>query len=205
MSNNGDFSWLAQRVGKALYALSGDVADIGEPELARLVDGVGAGIVCEPTEVRQAKHALAEAGSTGGVIALIGWPTGRHHSLIKAAEARLAVEDGADEVWVAVDTDRAAEVNAVLADIIAVSQVVEEPTRFGVTIPASAESGVVQEIAVAAGKAGANGVAVGVDKLGHVELPAVNGGLAVHGAVSSLDAVADLLLAGADRVFPAAG
>lgn len=215
MDESGDLAWLASRVGRADYVLPGGAPSAtgatSDPSttdggLAQLLDTAGAGIVCEPTRVAQTKRVSEKAGAAAHVIALIGWPTGRHHSLIKAAEARLAVEDGASEVWVAVDAvDAAKDVNAVLADVIAVSQVVEEPTRFGVTIPASLGVQALQELADAAGKVGVDVVAVGVDKQGAVELPTVTCGLAVHGALDSLDAVADALLAGADRAFPVRG
>lgn len=47
-------------------------------------------------------HVLA-AAQAPHVATVAGYPTGRHHSLIKASEARLAVQSGAAEVWVAVD------------------------------------------------------------------------------------------------------
>ncbi|WP_087117050.1 hypothetical protein [Corynebacterium urinipleomorphum] len=206
MDERSDLAWLAGRVGRADYVLSGGTPSATDSEVAQLVKIAGAGIVCEPTHVAQTKRVSDKAGSAAHVIALIGWPTGRHHSLIKAAEARLAVEDGADEVWIAVDVDDASnDVNAVLADVIAVSQIVDEPTRFGVTIPSSIGKKALQELADAVGKVGVDVVAVGVDKPGIAELPAVTCDLAVHGAVDSLDAAADALLAGAGRVFPARG
>lgn len=208
MTDGGELAWLSGRVGRADYHLFSDVACPEASEFAQLVDGAGAGIVCEPTQIRQAKRATPDAGGATHVIALIGWPTGRHHSLIKAAEARLAVEDGADEVWVAVDVPGLVDtdtINAVLADVIAVSQVVEEPTRFGVTFPASLGARAVHQLADAVGKVGVAAVAVGVDKPGALDLPSVPCGLAVHGRVHTLDAVADALLAGADRVFPVRG
>lgn len=227
MSENTDFSWLADRIGRAEYAQFGPVeapaaaaeTSGGHEERAAFADLVGtagAGVVCEPTQVAHAKRASGnQSAASGPVIALIGWPTGRHHSLIKAAEARLAVEDGADEVWVAVDAVALAGgesgssasagggINAVLADIIAVRQVIEVPTRFGIACPASAGKEALQVLADAVGKVGVDVVAVDVDRRGAWELPSVTCELAVHGAVESLDAAADLLLAGADRVFPA--
>ena len=218
MSENRDFSWLTDRIGRAEYSSRGLFDLIGpaaaeetsrdheeQAAFAELVGTSGAGVVCEPTQVARVKRS-----GGGPVIALIGWPTGRHHSLIKAAEARLAVDDGADEVWVAVDaaTLSAGEsgdsgVNAVLADIIAVSQVVEEPTRFGISCPASVGKEALRALADAVGKVGVDVVAVDVDKRGVSELPSVTCALAVHGSIDSLDAAADLLLAGAYRVFPA--
>ena len=218
MSENTDISWLADRIGRAEYAQFGPAATPAAAQetsaeheeraaFAELVGTAGAGVACEPTQVAHAKRAAGNEVTVGGpVIALIGWPTGRHHSLIKAAEARLAVEDGADEVWVAVDAAALSVdvgINAVLADIIAVRQVIEAPTRFGITCPASAGKEVLQALADAVGKVGVDVVAVDVDRRGAWELPSVTCELAVHGEIDSLDAAADLLLAGADRVFPA--
>lgn len=224
MSENTDISWLADRIGRAEYVQFGPAATPAAAQetsaeheeqaaFAELVGTAGAGVVCEPTQVAHAKRAAGNEVTVGGpVIALIGWPTGRHHSLTKAAEARLAVDDGADEVWVAVDaaalsagngSGAGGGINAVLADIIAVCQVIETPTRFGITCPASAGKEVLQALADAVGKVGVDVVAVDVDRRGAWELPSVTCELAVHGEIDSLDAAADLLLAGADRVFPA--
>lgn len=133
----------------------------------------------------------------------------------------MAVEDGADEVWVAVDaealagepgrdseaatTTTTAAVNAALADIIAVNQMVDEPTRFGVTCPDTVGERALQELADAAVKVGVDVVAVGVEKRDAAALPAVaeRCSLAVHGRIDSLDAAADALLEGAERVYPA--
>ena len=46
---------------------------------------------------------VAAAAEPAGITAVAGYPTGRHHTLIKASEARLAIQSGADEVWVSVD------------------------------------------------------------------------------------------------------
>ncbi|WKK62409.1 hypothetical protein [Corynebacterium sp. P8-C1] len=222
---DGDLSWLAGRIGRADYTClgcCGGRAESPDADLAALVAEAGAGTVCEPTRVAEARRA---AGPHGRVIALIGWPTGRHHSLIKAAEARMAVEDGADEVWVAVDAEVLAEepgrdseaataaatttttaaVNAALADIIAVSQMVDEPTRFGITCSDTVGERALQELADAAVKVGVDVVAVGVEKRDAAVLPAVaeRCSLAVHGRIDSLDAAADALLEGAERVYPA--
>ncbi|WKD59928.1 hypothetical protein [Corynebacterium caspium] len=58
------------------------------------------------------------------VIAAVGFPTGRHHSLIKATEARLAVQYGAAEILLALD-DTHGE-NELIADIMTVCEAVSE-------------------------------------------------------------------------------
>lgn len=64
-------------------------------------------------------------------IARVAHPLGRAHTLIKAAEARLAVEYGAEEIWLAAD-DTVRDENAQLAEIVAVRQAVPQPVRLTV-------------------------------------------------------------------------
>ncbi len=56
------------------------------------------------------------------VAAVVGFPSGKHHSLVKATEARLAVDQGAAEIDMVIDVGAAAagEFDAVYADILAV-------------------------------------------------------------------------------------
>lgn len=68
------------------------------------------------------------------IIAVAGYPTGRHHSLIKAAEARLAVQQGAVEVWVAVDGS-VDDQNAHLAELAAIREACPLPVALGVFLP----------------------------------------------------------------------
>ncbi|SDM07489.1 deoxyribose-phosphate aldolase [Corynebacterium mycetoides] len=110
-----DLQWLATRTGES--ALGGQPFASDGRHLA--------GVVVEPTRVR-----AANSGSVP-VIAVVGWPGGRHHSVIKAAEARLAVDMGADEVWLVVDPGAEGD-NEVLADVVAVRQAVDAPVRLGV-------------------------------------------------------------------------
>ncbi|WP_305092552.1 deoxyribose-phosphate aldolase [Prescottella sp. R16] len=61
--------------------------------------------------------------SVGPVVAtVVGFPSGKHHSLVKATEARLAVDQGAAEIDMVIDVGAAAcgEFDAVYADILAV-------------------------------------------------------------------------------------
>lgn len=129
-----DEEWLATRRG--ITCLAGVVV---EPSpLFR------AGVVVEPT------HVLAAVRLGVPVIAVVGWPTGRHHSVVKATEARLAQEQGAAEVWLAVDAQ------AALADVIAVRQGVD--VAFGAICPtaelAALLHGVVDHVVVDAAVAG---------------------------------------------------
>ena len=181
-----DLSWLSQRIGvfdpRAKTAPSSSIVD--QPE---------AGVVVEPTGV-------AAAGPIAPVIALVGWPTGRHHSLIKAAEARLAVQDGAGEIWLAVDADLLAAgesgASAVMADIIAVSQVVDAPARMGVVCEGSVDKQMLDALARMAERVDAAVLAVAAG----AELPETACELAVYGE-DTLEGAVDALYAGVQRVF----
>ncbi|MFC6147242.1 hypothetical protein [Corynebacterium nasicanis] len=80
-----------------------------------------------------APSTLPSAGDTAGltVAAVVGWPTGRHHTLVKAAEARLAVAQGATEIWLATDP-HVTDPNALLAEIVAVREAVPPPVTLAV-------------------------------------------------------------------------
>lgn len=83
-------------------------------------------LVTDPTRVTAA---CREVSGDGFVVSWAGYPTGRHHSLVKAAEARLAVQMGAAEVWVCVD-ESLADVNSYLADLITVREACPAPVRL---------------------------------------------------------------------------
>lgn len=55
---------------------------------------------------------------------VVGFPSGKHHSLVKAAEARLAVDSGADEVDMVIDVGAAIDgrYDEVFADVITVRE-----------------------------------------------------------------------------------
>lgn len=138
--------------------------------------------------VRGAVEAAAEAGCAGvrllpammgalggadagrlrvGVVC--GFPTGRSHILVKAAEARLAAEHGAHDVAVVLDRSAVAagDVNAVLSEVVALRGAVAAPTQLTVVVEAGLHaSGVLDDDAfdriigaIAAG--GADAIATG--------------------------------------------
>ena len=198
-----DLTWLAPRVGRNRVHRGG----VSDEQFASLIDVARAGHIVEPTGVT-AQAAAPNTGTgdgMGSVIALIGWPTGRHHSLIKAAEARLAVDEGATEVWLAIDDTLVGTtdgLNAVLADIIAVRQVVDSRARLGVTCPAAVGVDAITQLDAVAQRGGVDLLAVELRESS--EPPALNGlacETAFYGTIPTLDAALDLLLAGAARVF----
>ena len=77
---------------------------------------------------------LAAGAGAAEVISVAGYPTGRHHTLIKASEARLAIQSGASEVWVSLD-ETVADANAVLSELIAIREACPDPARLGLIVP----------------------------------------------------------------------
>jgi len=74
------------------------------------------------------------------VAAVAGFPSGKHDSTVKAAEAYLAVQHGANEVDMVIDVGAAVagDYQAVADDIAAVRQAVPAPTVLKVIIEAAA-------------------------------------------------------------------
>lgn len=83
---------------------------------------------------------------------VIGFPSGKHHSEIKAAEAQLAVSQGADELDMVIDVGAAVagDYAAVEADIRAVRDAAPKPVVLKVIIESAALS---DEAIVAASRA----------------------------------------------------
>lgn len=74
------------------------------------------------------------------VAAVCGFPSGKHHSVVKAAEAALAVSNGADEIDVVIDLGAALEndFDAVEADLRVVRAAVPAPIVLKVIIESAA-------------------------------------------------------------------
>ena len=77
---------------------------------------------------------LAAGAGAADIISVAGYPTGRHHTLIKASEARLAIQSGASEVWVSLD-EALTDANAVLSELIAIREACPDPARLGLIVP----------------------------------------------------------------------
>lgn len=97
-------------------------------------------------------HHVLAADRAEYIIAVAGYPTGRHHSLVKAAEARLAVQCGAAEVWVAVDA-ALGDVTSLLSELVTLREACPLPVRLGLILPADASLSVA-ELAHTAEQAG---------------------------------------------------
>lgn len=80
---------------------------------------------------------LPLTGADGLVVAtVVGFPSGKHHGEVKAAEAALAVRHGADEVDMVIDVGAAlaGDVAGVQADIAAVRAAAPAPTVLKVIV-----------------------------------------------------------------------
>jgi len=77
---------------------------------------------------------IAAGAGAADIISVAGYPTGRHHTLIKASEARLAIQSGASEVWVSLDAT-VTDANSVLSELIAIREACPDPARLGLLVP----------------------------------------------------------------------
>ncbi|MFI9401728.1 deoxyribose-phosphate aldolase [Nocardia sp. NPDC052316] len=151
----------------------------------------------------------------GLVVATVaGFPSGKHHSLVKGAEARLAVDQGAAEVDMVIDVGAAlaGDYNAVLADIVTVREAIGDRAVLKVIIEAAAlPDAAIVEVCRVAERAGANFVKTstgfhpaGGASVHAVELMAatVGGRLGVKasGGIRTAEAAAELIAAGATRL-----
>lgn len=173
-----DLAWLAGHAFLLLIDAPLPPAAIPDRVAAAREAGL-AGVVVHPSHV-------GLVGDTGGltVAAVVGYPSGRHHSLVKAAEARLAVAQGATEVWLTPDPT-IDDANSLLAEFVAVREAVPSPVHLAVLLGDGHEAA-----AQAAALAGVDRVVTG----------ASISALPRTAPADTLDAVIAALEEGADRV-----
>jgi deoxyribose-phosphate aldolase len=112
-----------------------------EADVVRLAEearALGVYAICvSPSMVPIAKTASASAQK---LCAVVGFPSGKHLSAIKAEEARLAVEAGADEVDMVIDVGAAlhGDVDALSADVAAVRSAIGERVILKVIVESAA-------------------------------------------------------------------
>ncbi|MGQ4617695.1 deoxyribose-phosphate aldolase [Nocardia sp. R7R-8] len=151
----------------------------------------------------------------GLVVATVaGFPSGKHHSLVKGAEARLAVEQGATEVDMVIDVGaaRAGDYMAVLSDIVTVREAIGDRALLKVIIESAAlpDETIVQVCRVAE-RAGADFVktSTGFHPAGGASAHAVRLmaetvgdrlGVKASGGIRTAEAAAELIAAGATRL-----
>lgn len=141
-------NWLHQFLAWDFRAPHVGLAEVRNGVAAAVAAGVGA-VVVSPNHVATATKTLdryvrqhggdhydddADESSVLTIITAVGFPTGRHHILVKASEARLAVSQGAHRVWACVDTSNA-DANALLSDMISLREAVPAPAQLGVVVP----------------------------------------------------------------------
>ncbi len=201
---------LARYVDHTLLKPEATTADV----TALVEEGVRLGVfsVCiSPTFVA---HAARVAAGRLAVATVCGFPSGKHVSAVKAAEAARSVADGADEVDMVIDVGAAREgaFDAVRADIAAVRAAVPEGHLLKVIIEAAAlTDDQIVAVCRAAQDAGADFVKTstgfhpaGGASVHAVELMAatVGGSLGVKasGGVRTLDDALAMIRAGATRL-----
>ncbi|MFI9536554.1 deoxyribose-phosphate aldolase [Nocardia fusca] len=151
----------------------------------------------------------------GLVVATVaGFPSGKHHSLVKGAEARLAVDQGAGEVDMVIDIGAAVagDFDAVLADIIVVREAISERATLKVIIESAALSDeAIVEVCRTAERAGADFVktSTGFHPAGGADTRAVRLmaetvggrlGIKASGGIRTAEVAAELIAAGATRL-----
>jgi deoxyribose-phosphate aldolase len=129
-------------------------------DIARLVDeaaDLGAFAICvSPSMVTVAKRAGAQRRP---IAAVVGFPSGKHHSVVKAEEARLAVAEGAAEIDMVIDVGAAVsgDFAVVQTDVAAVRAAIGEDVVLKVIVESAALLSIVgEEALVSACKAAAD-------------------------------------------------
>jgi deoxyribose-phosphate aldolase len=148
------------------------------------------------------------------VAAVAGFPSGKHHSLVKGSEARLAEQQGADEVDMVIDIGAAVagDYNAVLADILTVRSGLADATVLKVILETAALGDeAIVECCLAAERAGADFVktSTGFHPAGGATTSAVRLmaqtvggrlGVKASGGIRTADAARAMVEAGATRL-----
>ncbi|MFE3293734.1 deoxyribose-phosphate aldolase [Rhodococcus sp. NPDC059234] len=148
------------------------------------------------------------------VAAVAGFPSGKHHSLIKGSEARLAVQQGAHEIDMVIDVGAAVagDYNAVLADILTVREGISDETVLKVILETAALSDeAIVECCRAAERAGAHFVktSTGFHPAGGASVEAVRLmartvggrlGVKASGGIRTAEAARAMIEAGATRL-----
>lgn len=197
--------------------------------LARLVDHTLLKPEATPSDV----NALIEEGRALGVLAVCvspsmlpvhaeglvvaavaGFPSGKHHSLVKGAEARLAMDQGANEIDMVIDVGAAVagDYNAVLSDILTVREAIGPTAVLKVIIESAALSDdAIVETCLVAEKAGADFVktSTGFHPSGGASVEAVRLmaqtvggrlGVKASGGIRTTEAALAMIDAGATRL-----
>ncbi|WP_297622541.1 deoxyribose-phosphate aldolase [Nocardia sp.] len=205
------------------------MTEISRRDVAAIIDHT----LLAPEATRQDVDALIEEARELGVLAICvspsmlpvrapglvvatvaGFPSGKHHSLVKGAEARLAVDQGANEVDMVIDVAaaRTGDYNAVLADIITVRESMGDRVVLKVILESAALSDEqIVGVCRVAEQAGANFVktSTGFHPAGGASAHAVRLmadtvggrlGVKASGGIRTAAAAAEMIAAGATRL-----
>ena len=156
------------------------------------------------------------------VATVAGFPSGKHHSLVKAMEGRLAVDQGAREVDMVIDVGAAIAglVDEVMADVLTMRDAVPPPVVIKVILETAAihkalgeEEGDerIEELCHAVAKAGADFVktSTGFHPAGGASVRAVEAmqravggqlGIKASGGIRDADTARAMIAAGATRL-----
>lgn len=119
----------------------------------------GYGLCVEPSLLQAAAEVSA---ANLPVVTWTGYPTGKHHTLVKAAEARLAVQFGATEVAVVPDLAQVSDQSALMSEMIAIRDAVPHPARLALVLETTKLSrDVVISAAQCAAKCGFDAIVTG--------------------------------------------
>lgn len=93
---------------------------------------LGCGAVC----VSPSMLPLRDVPASLLVATVVGFPSGKHHPLIKASEARLAVSNGAHEIDMVIDIANAlaGDANALISEIVTVREAVPAPVTLKIIL-----------------------------------------------------------------------
>jgi len=206
-----------------------DSASLTRAEVADMIDHTLLAPEATPEQVDELVREARELGvyaicvspsmlpvrAPGLVVATVaGFPSGKHHSLVKGAEARLAVDQGANEVDMVIDVGAAVagDYSAVLADIVTVREAVGDRAVLKVIIESAALSDeAIVQVCRMAEQAGAEFVktSTGFHPAGGADVRAVQLmaetvggrlGIKASGGIRTAEAAAALIAAGATRL-----
>ncbi|BDT89461.1 deoxyribose-phosphate aldolase [Nocardia cyriacigeorgica] len=206
-----------------------DSASLTRAEVADMIDHTLLAPEATPEQVDELVREARELGvyaicvspsmlpvrAPGLVVATVaGFPSGKHHSLVKGAEARLAVDQGANEVDMVIDVGAAVagDYSSVLADIVTVREAVGDRAVLKVIIESAALSDeAIVQVCRRAEQAGADFVktSTGFHPAGGADVRAVQLmaetvggrlGIKASGGIRTAEAAAALIAAGATRL-----
>ncbi|TWS21138.1 deoxyribose-phosphate aldolase [Tsukamurella asaccharolytica] len=172
--------------------------------------------------LRAAIDAQAGAGETGPRVpqlcVVAGFPSGKHHTLIKAAEARMAIEEGAHEVDMVIDVGLAlaGDLDRVFSDVLTVREAIGADPVLKVIVESAAllefgDADLLAEVCRRSVKGGATFVktSTGFHPSGGASAEAValmraavgpEVGVKASGGIRSAEAAQEMIDAGASRL-----